>query len=124
LAENPGLRTWLEWLYVNLKGREGQGAVEPGREKNALTRELAHKLESIIDPVTGERVINKAYLSTEWYHGPMVAEAPDILVGYNRGYRASWATPLGRMPADILESNFQKWGGDHCTDPVFTPASC
>ena len=111
----------LNGLYVNLKGREGQGVVEAGRERDVLVRELAQKLEGIVDPATGERVISRAYVSSEWYHGPMVAEAPDIIVGYNRGYRASWATPLGRMPSEILENNLQKWGGDHCTDPEFTP---
>ncbi len=111
----------LNGLYVNLKGREGQGVVEAGNERNALIRELVQKLESVVDPETGEKVISKAYVSSEWYHGPMAAEAPDIIVGYNLGYRASWATPLGRMPLEILENNVQKWSGDHCTDPEFTP---
>ena len=111
----------INGLYLNVRGREGKGIVEPGAEAERLIRELVGTLEGVVDPVTGERVITKAYRATESYHGPYVAEAPDIIVGYNRGYRASWATPLGRMPKDIFANNEEKWGGDHCMDPVFTP---
>ncbi len=110
----------INGLYLNLRGREGRGIVEPG-EKGALIAELASKLEGIVDPATGERVISKAYVASEHYHGPYVAQAPDIIVGYNRNYRASWATPLGRMPKGLFANNEAKWGGDHCMDPVFIP---
>lgn len=111
----------LNGLYINQTGREGKGIVAPGAEKEALVRELVRKLESVTDPATGERVISKAYLASESYHGPRVADAPEIIVGYNRGYRASWATPLGRMPKRLVEDNDANWSGDHCADPVFTP---
>jgi predicted AlkP superfamily phosphohydrolase/phosphomutase len=111
----------LNGLYVNVKGREGQGIVEPAAEKESLIGELARKLEAIIDPATGGRVITRAYIARQVYHGPMVDQAPDIIVGYNKGYRASWATPLGRAPKDIFENNDSKWGADHCMDPELLP---
>jgi len=111
----------INGLYLNLKGREGKGIVEPGAPKEALIRELVSKLQSVVDPSTGEKAISTAFIASEVYHGPMVSEAPDILVGYNRGYRASWATPLGRMPKGIFEDNTQEWGADHCMDPAFIP---
>jgi predicted AlkP superfamily phosphohydrolase/phosphomutase len=108
-------------LYVNVKGREGQGIVDPAAGKESLIEELARKLEEIIDPATGGRVITRAYIARQVYHGPMVDQAPDIIVGYNKGYRASWATPLGRAPKDIFENNDSKWGADHCMDPELLP---
>ncbi len=111
----------LNGLYINLKGREGMGIVEQGAESDTLIAELAGRLENVIDPLTGERVITKAYLARKSYHGPLVDQAPDIIVGYNKGYRASWATPLGRMPEEIFENNESRWGADHCMDPEFLP---
>ena len=111
----------LNGLYINERGREGAGIVEPGPEKEALIRELASKLENIVDPETGERAISKAYISSEAYHGSIAGNAPDIIVGYNKTYRASWATPLGRMPKALFEDNREKWGADHCMDPEHLP---
>jgi predicted AlkP superfamily phosphohydrolase/phosphomutase len=111
----------LNGLYINERGREGMGIVEPGPDKESLIRELVSKLENIVDPQTGERAIFKAYAASEAYHGAMVGDAPDIIVGYNRTYRASWATPLGRIPKALFEDNREKWGADHCMDPQLLP---
>jgi predicted AlkP superfamily phosphohydrolase/phosphomutase len=111
----------LNSLYINQRGREAQGIVEPGEGKEALVREIARKLESFKDPQTGGRPVLRAYVSTDVYHGPHVDRAPDIIVGYNAGYRGSWGTPLGRIPKKIVEDNTDKWSGDHCVSPEVTP---
>jgi len=108
-------------LYINQKGREGEGIIEPGAGKEALVREIAKKLEQITDPKTGERVILRAYVTKDVYRGPYTEEAPEIIIGYNRGYRSSWSNPLGRMPKNIFEDNKEKWSGDHCMDPSVIP---
>ncbi|MCI4445433.1 MAG: alkaline phosphatase family protein [Candidatus Aminicenantes bacterium] len=110
----------LNALYLNLKGRESQGIVEP-KEKDQLTKEIAQKLEQIVDPKTGERVIIKAYISKEVYSGPYIDLAPDIILGFNRNYRISWNSPLGNFPRELLEDNFQKWSGDHMSAPGVIP---
>lgn len=129
-AAFPGNTDWsrtrayalgLNGLYINVRDREGKGIVGPGAEREALVRELAQKLEALTDPATGQKVISKAYIATEAYHGPHVGEAPDILVGYARGFRCSWATPLGKAPLTMFEDNKEHWSGDHCMDPVVTP---
>ena len=102
----------LNGLYLNLKGREAEGIVEPG-EAEALLREIASRLESFTDPATGEKVIHKAHLGQDIYSGPADPNRPDLVIGFNRGYRISWRSPLGRVPKDILEDNTQKWSGDH-----------
>ncbi len=111
----------LNGLYINERGREGSGIVSSGPEKVALIHELVSKLESIVDPLTGERAISKAYVAGEAYHGPLIDQAPDILVGYSKTYRASWATPLGRAPKALFEDNRDRWGADHCMDPATLP---
>lgn len=111
----------LNGLYINQKAREREGIVNPGEEKEALTREIAQKLEKATDPKTGERAILRAYVTKDVYQGPYVKEAPEIIIGYNRGYRSSWATPLGRIPKNIFEDNTEKWSGDHCMDPDVIP---
>ena len=111
----------LNGLYINQKAREREGIVNPGEEKEALTREIAQKLEKATDPKTGERAILRAYVTKDVYQGPYVKEAPEIIIGYNRGYRSSWASPLGRIPKNIFEDNTEKWSGDHCMDPDVIP---
>jgi predicted AlkP superfamily phosphohydrolase/phosphomutase len=39
--------------------------------------------------------------------------APDLVIGYSDGYRASWGTVLGARPADQIENNLDRWSGDH-----------
>ncbi len=111
----------LNSLYINLRGREGEGIVNPGAEKEALVREIAQKLEQVTDPKTGERVVTKAYISQENYQGPQADKAPDIIVGYNRGYRTSWSAPLGRITKEVFSDNMDRWSGDHCMDPAVCP---
>lgn len=111
----------LNSLYINLRGREGEGIVNPGAEKEALVREIAQKLEQVTDPKTGERVVTKAYITQENYQGPQVDKAPDIIVGYNRGYRTSWSAPLGRITKEVFSDNMDRWSGDHCMDPAVCP---
>ncbi|MCR4396442.1 MAG: alkaline phosphatase family protein [Candidatus Saccharicenans sp.] len=110
----------LNALYLNLKGREAQGIVRP-EDKEPLLRELAYKLEQVSDPLTGERVILKAYLSQDVFSGAHLAEAPDIILGFNRNYRISWNSPLGSFPRELIENNPQKWSGDHMTAPDLIP---
>jgi predicted AlkP superfamily phosphohydrolase/phosphomutase len=111
----------LNSLYINQKGREAEGIVKQGEEKEALVREIAHKLENFRDPKTGEKPVLRAFVAKDVYQGPYVEEAPDIIVGYNHGYRTSWAAPLGRIPKEIVEDNTEKWSGDHCMAPEVIP---
>ncbi len=111
----------LNGLYINQRGREAEGIVSPGSEKENLVAEIAQKLENFKDPKSQEKVVLHAYVAKDVYTGPYVGEAPDIIVGYNRGYRVSWASPLGRIPKQVLEDNTEKWSGDHCMSPDVIP---
>ena len=111
----------INGLYLNLRGREARGIVEPGAESDALLAELAAALEAEIDPAAGVRAVRRAYLAREIYHGPRSAEAPDIVVGYDRGYRGSNESALGAVPATVFSDNVMKWSGDHCMDFEVVP---
>jgi predicted AlkP superfamily phosphohydrolase/phosphomutase len=111
----------LNGLYLNLRGREGTGIVGPGAEAHKLVEEIRDKLLEIRDSKTGQSVITRADLASEIYRGPYAQSGPDMLVGYNRGYRAGWKTILGGFPADELEDNSNPWSGDHCIDYTLVP---
>lgn len=103
-------------LYVNLQGREGQGSVAPD-QRAALVAELQAALEQWTDE--GQRVVHRAY--ADLHQGRRAADAPDLVVGYRPGYRASWQTALGGAPLLPVEDNPLKWSGDHLVDPEFVP---
>jgi predicted AlkP superfamily phosphohydrolase/phosphomutase len=111
----------LNGLYLNLKGREREGTVEPGVQADALLREIRQKLLEVRDPKDGSEVITRIDLASEVYQGPYAHTGPDALVGYNRGYRAGWKTILGAFPPDVLEDNTNAWSGDHCMDYTLVP---
>ena len=105
----------INGLYLNLYGREWGGIVMTGEEREALLKELQEKLEAVVDPKNGGHPIKKVYRADQVYHGPHVEKvAPDLIVGYARGYRASWETTLGGFPEGLLSDNQEAWSGDHC----------
>ncbi len=103
----------INGLYLNLAGRERNGIVQPD-EREPLLRELAAKLEAVVDPESGRSAIKHAYLAEDIYHGPYRDAGPDILVGYHRGFRGSNESALGEVPDLVFEDNHLKWSGDHC----------
>jgi predicted AlkP superfamily phosphohydrolase/phosphomutase len=111
----------LNSLFINESGREGEGIVAPGPDKDNLVREIVRNLEALTDPKTGERVIRKAFVAKDTYRGRNLALAPDIVLGFNRGYRISWQSPLGGFPREVVEDNIQKWSGDHMSAPDVLP---
>jgi predicted AlkP superfamily phosphohydrolase/phosphomutase len=103
----------LNAIYLNLDGRE-PGGIVPAAGKQKVMDGIAQKLLGFKDPATGENVVAKVYFSETAFEGRNLKYAPDILVGFRRGYRASWQTALGAVPRVALEDNTQAWIGDHC----------
>ncbi|HQZ68686.1 MAG TPA: sulfatase arylsulfatase, partial [Planctomycetaceae bacterium] len=90
-------------------------------EAMELEEMLIRKLTEIRDPENGDQVITNVFRASEIYSGPHVGLAPDLLIGYNRNYRASWETVLGGFPRQLVLDNLEVWSGDHCIDPQFVP---
>ena len=105
----------LGQIYFNIRGREGQGIVNEGDEYRRLTEELSAKLLTMTDPKTGQRIVRSVYKRDDVYSGPYMANAPDLQVGFEDGYRVSWQTSLGGSPAGLVYPNMKKWSGDHCS---------
>lgn len=103
----------LNGLYLNLKGRERDGVVDSA-EREALLAELSRKLLEFRDPQDGKPVVKHVYRADQVYQGPMASTGPDLVVGYYRGFRASWATTQGDLEDQIISDNDSAWSADHC----------
>jgi predicted AlkP superfamily phosphohydrolase/phosphomutase len=111
----------LNGLYINLKGREGEGTVDPGREFEALKRELIQKLTGLMDDESGEVAVREVFDAATIYAGPYRDNSPELIIGYNDGYRASWESVIGKVTTKVFEENRKSWSGDHCIDPKLVP---
>ena len=111
----------LTGIYLNIKGRESKGIVTPGAEADRLREEIAEKLGALIDPIRDDSAIKQVYNAMKVYKGPYKKEAPDLIVGYNLGYRASWDTAVGKVTDTIFHDNTKAWSGDHCIDQSIVP---
>ncbi len=114
----PGPRT-------DLREPQGTGTlrhVAPGAEYDSLRSEIVRRFGALRDPDTGEAVVRHVYKRDEIYNGPYFNEAPDMVVGFERGYRVSWQTSLGGIPPQVIEPNERRWSADHCSvDPSEVP---
>jgi predicted AlkP superfamily phosphohydrolase/phosphomutase len=108
-------------IYLNQLGREWEGIVKPGAQAEGIKEEIAIKIKQWHDGKKNEPVINKVYKKEEIFWGKYVDATPDLYLGFNKGYRASWQTALGAVPGELVEDNLKKWSGDHLIDPSFIP---
>jgi len=111
----------LAGIYLNLKGREACGIVEPGVAAEQLSRELAGKLTELEDIECSGKPVRHVYITRSIYQGPYLDAAPDLIVGYNDGYRVSWDAAVGKVTNRVIEENTKAWSGDHCVDPLLVP---
>ncbi len=109
-------------IYLNVRGREGQGIVSPGAEYDALREEIRTRLSEIVDPETGEKPVSRIFTRDEAYGSYDPNLIPDLFVTNSAGYRVSWQASLGVVTEDLYEENKQVWSGDHCSlDPDVVP---
>jgi predicted AlkP superfamily phosphohydrolase/phosphomutase len=111
----------LNGIFLNQKGRERAGIVQDGSEARELRRELCEKLRGLVDPQTGRVAITQVLDSYAAYSGPYVENAPDVIVGFGEGCRASWDSVQGRVTQTVFEDNTKAWSGDHCIDADLVP---
>jgi predicted AlkP superfamily phosphohydrolase/phosphomutase len=65
-------------MFLNLRGREPYGIVEPGEEARRVIRDLVGDLRDLKDPETGAPLIGEIHTADELYHGPFAGRAPDV----------------------------------------------
>lgn len=110
----------LNGIYINVKGREPNGTVPP-EKVDKVRNEIVEKLSGVVDPLNGSPVITQVYYPEKIYSGPFVNMAPDLVVGFQRGYRISDEAVLGKFPQGIVGNRTDKWSADHCLDPAVVP---
>lgn len=109
----------LNALYVNTLGRERSGMVAQG-DRRSLLEEIRDGLMRVRDE-DGSEVIKRIDLVEDIYPGADPNIAPDMLIGYDDGYRASWDTVLGTMAKPWIEDNLDRWSGTHLIAPELVP---
>ncbi len=123
------LNTWL--LEQGLLARTPAGGIDWANSRayalglnglyltGADGEDVKRRLLGWRDPKNGQAVVEAV---AETHPAPDNRDiAPDLIVGYSPGYRASWATGLGEVPAVELEDNTDAWIADHCIDAAEVP---
>jgi len=132
LKEDPGLFANVDWsrtraynlglngLYINLRGREKWGIVEP-QDRLPLMAEIIDKLTKTVDPKTGQPAVTSVFRRDDYKDTGHLEIGPDLIVGYAKGTRGSNESALGKVPPEIFMDNTEEWSGDHCMDPDSVP---
>jgi len=119
-AQTKAYALGLNGIFINQQGREPNGSVSVAETK-AIKARIAEELVDATDPETGASLVRQVFDREDIYPGLAIDEAPDLVVGYEKNYRASWQTTLGGAPPELVETNREKWSGDHCIDPSLVP---
>lgn len=111
----------LGFVYLNLKGREPKGVVDP-READALVKEISDKLMAATD-ADGTRFVKEVYVTKELHSGSALPIEPELVLGFAPPYRIGWSTSTGglltvdeggvRVPGPVCTDNDSNWSGDH-----------
>jgi predicted AlkP superfamily phosphohydrolase/phosphomutase len=67
-------------VFLNVRGREPQGCIEPGEEYERVRDEIADAVLKWRDPRLGRPLVSKVYKREELWHGGRFDEAPDLLL--------------------------------------------
>lgn len=113
----------LSKIYINLKGREPEGIVDPA-DAEALKDEIIAGLMALRDDEAHghAQVMSGVWKREQIWEGERLAEAGDLQIGYAWGYRVSWQTSLGGAAEPVIFDNLKNWSGDHCSfDPKLIP---
>jgi predicted AlkP superfamily phosphohydrolase/phosphomutase len=110
----------LTGIFLNREGREAKGMVKK-EEVRGLCEEIRAKLDKLTDPKDGKKVMREAFITKEMHDGPYADMAPDLLLGYEKGFRHSWDCATGGVSKEIFTDNTKSWSGDHCVDPRLVP---
>lgn len=102
-------------LYLNLRGRDPEGIVEPGVEAESLLEEIIAGLQGIRDPETGQPVPVKLWRKEEIYQGPFLRDAPELIVAMD-DYTTEVMAELGSGTL-FAPSDFRS--GTHTLEGVF-----
>lgn len=105
----------LNSVYLNMAGREASGQVSQ-EQAERLVRKLMSELSELRGP-NGEKVISRIWKREQAFSGIFQERAPDLVIGYSPGFRASSETGLGNLgDSQAVTPNADHWNADHCVD--------
>ncbi len=73
-------------IYINLKGREPRGSVEPGGEFESVCEQITERLMQLRNPHNGEPVIERVENWRSFYGANVSGVAPDLVALGHYGY--------------------------------------
>lgn len=73
-------------IFINLKGREKCGSVEPGEEAEKVKEEVIEFLMKLKDPTDDSKLISKVFRREEIYGGGLFEQAADLIALPHDGY--------------------------------------
>jgi predicted AlkP superfamily phosphohydrolase/phosphomutase len=114
-------------IWINMRGREPDGIVMPGKEYEEIRDEIIDALGKWSDPETGQRLVSRVHKREAVYCGPCVGELPDLILEWNldQGYSYLFKhspgdkrrrTAIRRLRRPELNS---AKSGDHRDDGIF-----
>ena len=92
-------------IWINLLGRDPQGAVHPQDEYEEVCETLAKALPiKVRDAETGESVVERVYRKEELYVGDYLFCAPDLVVQFKPGYAPSARSAHLEFDEEVITS--------------------
>jgi predicted AlkP superfamily phosphohydrolase/phosphomutase len=98
-------------IFVNLKGREPEGIVEPSAEYEAVRQRVAAALQTLRHPKTDQPLVDKIIYGDQVVHGPYAHHGPDLHVIMD-GYRTI-VFPLFATDNRIITRQIRGDSGSH-----------
>ncbi len=98
-------------VFINLRGREPGGCVEPGAEYEDLREQIAVAARQLTDPDSGERIVDRVLRREDIYHGPYFDQAADLVLAPAKGYDLK-----GALAKDTLVFKGDELVGSHTYD--------
>ncbi|MBC8508576.1 MAG: alkaline phosphatase family protein [Anaerolineales bacterium] len=104
-------------IYVNQKGREPSGIVEPGTAYEQVVTQLIAALEKLPHPKTGEPLITDIYRKSEIFNGPYLENAADVIFSI-QNYLFQSSVKMGLDSESILGKSEYEDSGSHRADGI------
>jgi predicted AlkP superfamily phosphohydrolase/phosphomutase len=100
-------------IWLNVRGRDALGTVEPGSEYEQVRDEILDGLAGWQNPETSTPVVAQAWRREDLYHGPAAKDAPDIVLepALDGGYAYTFLSSGGRPGAAIRSLAPAEWMG-------------
>ena len=90
-------------LWLNVRGREPMGVVEPGAYES-LRDDVVRRLREWSDPESNRKVVNRVYRREEIYQGPYTSQAPDLTIEWNLDDGYSYVNRRSTGPGEPIFS--------------------